>query len=59
MSDVSKEKEHLQRALTRSQNQLASLTEQQAKEKEGVTADADEYDAVRACSSAAPWSRPA
>ena len=48
MSDVSKEKEHLQRALTRSQNQLASLTEQQAKEKEGVTADADEYDAVRA-----------
>ncbi|MCJ2056391.1 polysaccharide biosynthesis/export family protein [Methylobacterium sp. J-048] len=48
MADVSKEKEHLQRALTRSQNQLVSLTEQQAKEKEGVTADADDYDAVRA-----------
>lgn len=48
MSDVAKEKEYLQRSLTRSQNQLVSLTEQQAKEKEGVTADADDYDAVRA-----------
>ena len=48
MSDIAKEKEHLQRSLGRSQSQLASLTEQQSKEKEGVTADADEYDTVRA-----------
>ncbi|MDP4005833.1 polysaccharide biosynthesis/export family protein [Methylobacterium sp. NEAU K] len=48
ISDITKEKEHLQRSLARSQTQLASLTEQQAKEKEGVTADADEYDQVRA-----------
>lgn len=48
MSDIGKEKDHLQRALVRAQGQLVSLTEQQAKEKEGVTADADEYDAVRA-----------
>lgn len=48
MADIGKEKDHLQRALTRAQGQLVSLTEQQAKEKEGVTADADDYDAVRA-----------
>lgn len=48
MSDIAKEKEHLQRSLAKSQTQLANLTEQQSKEKEGVTADGDEYDAVRA-----------
>jgi polysaccharide export outer membrane protein len=48
MSDMAKEKEHLQRSLAKSQTQLANLTEQQSKEKEGVTADGDEYDAVRA-----------
>ncbi|MHB2211329.1 polysaccharide biosynthesis/export family protein [Methylobacterium sp. CM6257] len=48
LTDLAKEKEHLQRSLARAQTQLASLTEQQSKEKEGVTADADEYDSVRA-----------
>jgi polysaccharide biosynthesis/export protein len=48
MGDIAKEKEFLQRSLAKSQTQYVSLSEQQAKEKEGVTADADEYDAVRA-----------
>jgi polysaccharide biosynthesis/export protein len=47
-ADVAREKEFLQRSLAKSQTQLTSLTEQQSKEKEGVTADAEEYDQVRA-----------
>ncbi len=48
MTDIAKEKDHLQRSLNRTQTQFASLSEQQAKEKEGVTADAEDYDTVRA-----------
>ncbi|MEE7448838.1 sugar transporter [Methylobacterium radiotolerans] len=48
MTDIAKEKDHLQRSLARTQTQFASLSEQQSKEKEGVTADAEEYDTVRA-----------
>jgi polysaccharide biosynthesis/export protein len=47
-ADVAREKEFLQRSLAKSQTQLTSLTEQQSKEKEGVTADTEEYDLVRA-----------
>ncbi|MGX9983601.1 MAG: sugar transporter [Methylobacterium sp.] len=48
LTDIAKEKEHLQRSLARAQTQYANLSEQQVKEKEGVTADAEEYDTVRA-----------
>lgn len=48
MTDIAKEKDHLQRSLSRTQTQYASLSEQQSKEREGVTADAEEYDSVRA-----------
>ncbi|MGU3537470.1 polysaccharide biosynthesis/export family protein [Methylobacterium sp. A54F] len=46
-ADTNREKTYLQRAMKQSQLQLASLTEQQVKEREGVVADTADFDQVR------------